>query len=375
MTSRERIQRIPAHRDVDRVGLFEVFWPDTADRWARQGRYPRPEEKEDAFGAERKFRPMAVEEHFGLDLRRCKALDLLADLDAGLVTVEENEDTRLVRDGNGALLRWHKQHTSTPEHVAFAVKDRRSWEEHILPHLKNTANHRRRVDFDLYRQMKQYCEEKELFLTCAVVGAFDLISPLCGHENLLMGIVDDPDWVREMCDVYSRLTVELLEMLFAEEGLPDGLWVWDDLGFKGKPFLSPQMYRDIILPAHKRVFDFAHSRSLKVILHSCGFVEPLVAGFLEAGFDCLQPLEIKAGMDLLKLKKQYNGRLALMGGMDARALVANDLAVVERELQSKLPGAMAGGGYVLQVDHSIPSQVNYETYDFFVRRGLEIGTY
>jgi uroporphyrinogen decarboxylase len=375
MTSKERIQRILAHRDVDRVGLFEVFWADTADRWAREGHYAKPAEKEDEFGAGRKFRPMAVEEHFGLDLQRCKALDLVADLDAGLVTVEENEETKLVRDGNGALLRWHKHHTGTPEHVDFAVKDRVAWQEQIRPRLLRQADYRRRIDFNLYRQMKQHCDEKNLFLTCGVVGAFDLISPMCGHEYLLMGIVDDPDWVRDMCDVYARLTVELLERLFAEEGLPDGLWAWDDLGFKGKPFISPHMYRDIVQPAHKRVFDFAHSHGLKVILHSCGYVEPLVPGFLEAGVDCLQPLEVKAGMDLLKIKKQYGDRLALMGGMDARALVTNDKAVVERELQNKLPGAMAGGGYVLQVDHSVPSQVDYETYDFFARRGLEIGTY
>ncbi len=374
MTSKERIERILAHRDVDRVGLFEVFWADTAERWAKEGHYTKPETKEDEFGAGRKWTPMAIEDHFNLEIRRCKALELMADLDAGLKTIEETEDTKLVRDGNGALLRWHKQHTSTPEHVDFAVKDRKGWEEHILPHLTATDK-RRRIDFDLYRQMKQDCKEKNLFLTCAMVGPFDTISPMCGHENLLMGIVDDPDWVRDMSELYMTMNIEMMETLFAEEGRPDGIWMWDDLGFKQKPFISPRMYKDIIQPTHKRLIDFAHSLNLKVIMHSCGFVEPLIPGFLEAGLDCLQPLEVKAGMDLLKIKSQYGDQLALIGGMDARTLVTNDLAVVEKELQTKLPGAMAGGGYILQVDHSVPSQVNYETYEFFVRKGLEIGTY
>ena len=61
--------------------------------------------------------------------------------------------------------------------------------------------------------------------------------------------------------------------------------------------------------------------------------------------------------------------------MDARELISNDLVRVRKELESKLPQAMAGSGYVLQVDHSVPDQVRYETYKFFVEYGLEIGTY
>jgi uroporphyrinogen decarboxylase len=80
-------------------------------------------------------------------------------------------------------------------------------------------------------------------------------------------------------------------------------------------------------------------------------------------------------MDLLKIKRAYGERLALIGGMDAREVASNDLGRVRRELESKLPQAMAGGGYVLQVDHSVPEGVNYETYKYFVETGLRIGTY
>jgi uroporphyrinogen decarboxylase len=178
-----------------------------------------------------------------------------------------------------------------------------------------------------------------------------------------------------MAEVYATVTIDLLEIVFQREGLPDGLWVWDDLGFKHRPFMSPAMYREILFPAHKRLFDFARGRKLPVILHCDGFVEPLVPHLIEAGIDCLQPLEVKAGMDLLRLKRRYGERLALIGGMDARALVANDLTLVKRELEGKLAAAMAGGGYVLQVDHSVPNQVRYETYKYFVQTGLQIGAY
>jgi uroporphyrinogen decarboxylase len=282
---------------------------------------------------------------------------------------------KLVRDGNGALLRWLKDGSGAPEHVDFAVRDRRSWQEHIRPYLLDERSYERRLNFDSYRAVRAKCARDQRFMTCGVVGAFDRMSPVCGHEHLLAGMALDPDWVTEMADLYATLTVHLLEILFEREGLPDGLWVWDDLGFKNRPFMSPAMYRKMLYPAHKKLFDFAHSRGLPVVLHCDGYVEALVPSLIEAGINCLQPIEIKAGMDLLKLKKRFGEQIALIGGMDERVLETNDRRAVEAQLLEKLPGAMADSGYVLQVDHSVSPLVNYETYRYFVERGLEIGTY
>ncbi len=201
------------------------------------------------------------------------------------------------------------------------------------------------------------------------------MNALCGHQCVLSGMATDPDWIKDMCNVYATVTVEMLETAYQEVGLPDGLWVWDDLGFKNRPFMSPGMYREIVLPAHKRLMDFAHARGLPVVLHCDGMVEALIPSLIEAGINCLQPLEVKAGMDLLRIKKTFGDRIALIGGMDVRTLLSNDLDVVRRELEAKVPGVMAGGGYVLQVDHSVPDQIDYDTYRYFVEKGLELGTY
>ena len=139
--------------------------------------------------------------------------------------------------------------------------------------------------------------------------------------------------------------------------------------------MSPTMYKQIVWPAHKKTFDYAHSIGCPVLVHSCGYVEPLVPDLIEAGMDCLQVMEVKAGMDLLKIKKQYGDRIALFGGVDIRMLETNDKAKVERELLSKLPAAMEGSGYILHTDHSVSTRVDYETLKYFQQRGLEIGTY
>ena len=101
--------------------------------------------------------------------------------------------------------------------------------------------------------------------------------------------------------------------------------------------MSPTMYRELVMPGHKYTIDYAHELGLPVIMHSCGFVEPLLPGMIEAGVDCLQTIEVKAGMDLLRIFREHGDKLALMGGIDVRVLCSNDRDAIDRELEEKLP--------------------------------------
>jgi uroporphyrinogen decarboxylase len=297
---------------------------------------------------------------------------MVANLDFEEIVVEETEETILRRDGNGALLRRHKLHDSTPEHVDFLVKDRRGWEEHSKPHL---IPDRRRINFEGYRGARKKAAEKNRFFCWSGINVFELMHPVCGHEYMLMGMALDPEWVCDMVKTYSELTIALQEILFAEEGYPDGIWYYEDMGYKQHPFMSPRMYREIIQPAHTRTVRWAHNHNLPVIMHSCGFVEPLVPGMVESGIDCLQVIEVKAGMDLLRLYRNFGDRLSFMGGIDVRVLYNNDRAEIDAELEAKIPVVKGQYGYVLHSDHSIPNNVHPDTYQYFVQKGLELGTY
>jgi uroporphyrinogen decarboxylase len=104
-------------------------------------------------------------------------------------------------------------------------------------------------------------------------------------------------------------------------------------------------------------------------------VEPLVPGLIEAGMDCLQVIEVKAGMDLLRLYEKFGDRLSFMGGIDVRVLYNNDKREIDAELEAKIPIVKGKYGYVLHSDHSIPSNVDHDVYHYFVQKGLELGTY
>ena len=351
------MSQILKRKPVDRIGLYEHFWGDTQAAWTGQGHIKEGED---------------LATHFGFDMEEFWTFNCVADLDFKPIRISEDADTYTDKDGNGAILRHHKHHDTTPEHVDFTVRDRESWEKLAKPLLKPDPH---RIDFDGYRTAKARAAAHGRFFAWSGVNVFELMHPLCGHEYMLEGMIEDPDWIRDMVEVYSSLTVALQEMLFSREGRPDGIWYYEDMGFKDLPFMSPAMYKELIQPGHLKTIGYNHSIGLPVIMHSCGMVEKLLPGMVESGIDCLQVIEIKAGMDLLRIHREYGDRLSLMGGIDVRTLYTNNPEVVEIELTSKIPPAMKGFGYTLHSDHSIPNTVEYATYHHFIERGLEMGTY
>jgi uroporphyrinogen decarboxylase len=270
------------------------------------------------------------------------------------------------------MLRRHKKHDTTPEHVDFTIKDFAGWRE-VRNRLTDVDF--RRINFEAYRNAKEIARKTNRYFCWSGINVFEAMHPVCGHEHMLVGMATDPGWIEDMVNVYTDLTIALQEELFAREGCPDGMFYYEDMGFKERPFMSPRMYKELIFPAHKRSIDFAHARNLPVIMHSCGFIEPLLPGMVEAGIDCLQVIEVKAGCDLLRIYKDFGEKIALMGGIDVRELYSNDFSRVEAELRKKIPVVKEGFAYCLHSDHSIPNTVNYETLKYFIETGIEMGKY
>ena len=357
MTGKDRIKRILRHEPVDRIGFCEYFWSDALKEYTQEGFLKQGE---------------LYEDHFNLDIQRFKPFNFIIDLDFKEQIVEETDTTRLVRDGNGATLRRHKLHDATPEHVGFTVREKKDWDR-----VKDILEYpdERRINFEGYRKAKAVAEKAGRFFCCEDFGPFALMHPVSGHEYILAGMALEPEWVGEMAETYARMLIRLQEILFEREGYPDGIWYCDDLGYKERPFMSSRMYREIIFPVHAQLVDYAHRHGLQVVLHCCGFIEPLLPDVIETGIDCLQAIEVKAGMDLLRIHNNYGNRLALMGGIDVMALITNDKQRIDAELESKIPIVKNGYGYVLHSDHSIPKAVSYDTLNYYIQKGLELGTY
>jgi len=153
-----------------------------------------------------------------------------------------------------------------------------------------------------------------------------------------------------------------------------GMYIWGDIAYDKGMFFSPQYWRDVYKPQLTRICTAIHAAGLKTIYHGCGNCLPVFEDMIEAGVDCYNPLEAKAGLDVVDLKRRFGNRLAFNGNLDVTVLATNDRDKVRREVLTKL-NAAKGGGFIVQSDHSMPSNVDPATYDYVVQLVREHGTY
>lgn len=346
MTPRERCLAALNHEEADRIPISDTPWPTTVERWHREG-LPADQSPFDYFGYERVAQGADIGFQFPAQ------------------TLEETETYRIVVDSNGATTKVFKHHESVPQTLAFTIDSREVWEQHKARLVWNES----RVDWERGLAANRAWRERGLFVTYQQ-GCFgyDLVQRFAGAPRVLEAMVEDPAWVKEMFDALADLLIAAVEEMLHRGFQFDGAFLADDMGYRNGPFFSPAAYRELELPSQKRLCDFFHGHGVPVILHTDGDVRQLLPGLLEAGFDCLQPLEVKAGMDLVALKRDYGDRLAFMGGIDVRAMAHPDPGVIEREISTKIPVAKQGGGYLFHADHSVPDNVSFEQY----RRTMEL---
>ena len=110
------------------------------------------------------------------------------------------------------------------------------------------------------------------------------------------------------------------------------------------------------------------------IYHGCGDARDVLDDLVGIGLDAYNPLEAKAGLDVVELKQRYAGRLAFVGNVDVRVLEGGDPQKIREEVRYKLQAAR-GGGFVFQSDHSVSSSVAPESYELAIRTLRELGTY
>jgi len=130
-----------------------------------------------------------------------------------------------------------------------------------------------------------------------------------------------------------------------------------DFGTQNAPFISPDAYRDLWKPFHAKVNHWVHAHTnWKSFIHTCGAVEPLIADFIDAGFDILNPVQTSAaGMNPKTLKAEYGAKLVFWGGLvdTQRTLPFGTKEEVAAQARERVKMLGAGGGFVANPIHNI----------------------
>ncbi len=177
-------------------------------------------------------------------------------------------------------------------------------------------------------------------------------------DNFLMDLLTQPAQVERLLDALVERHLATLERVCRAVGdVVDLVRFGDDLGVDGGPFMAPRTYRRLFWPRHKVMCDYVKKNSaMRILLHSCGGIRPLIPDLIEAGFDVLNPVQTNCrGMVPAELKKEFGRSVTFWGGgCDTRhVLPCATPAEVKAHVRERLEVFAPGGGFVFNTVHNI----------------------
>ena len=209
----------------------------------------------------------------------------------------------------------------------------------------------------------------------SVCEPYEYLWRIVGTVNALCWMAEEPELFKDFVDRIGKFNLELCKaQIEAGKGRLSGMYIWGDVAYRNGMFFNPNTWREIFKPHVKALIDLCHANNLMVIYHGCGNATNIYEDFAEIGLDGYNPLEAKAGLDAVELKKEYGSRLAFVGNIDVRVLEDGNTDEIKKQVLYKLQAAQ-GGGWIFQSDHSVSSDVDPESYKYAVDVLREYGTY
>ncbi len=351
MTSRERIARMYAHKEADRVPIMDSPWTETIDRWVAEGMPSRDYVR-----------------HLDLD----KTVYISTDNSPRLPerVLEETDDYIIRTTKWGATERVFKRNTTTPEHLGFLIDSPDQWNQYK----ERMTPSDDRIPWAWLKENYANWRKDGCWITGGLWFGFDIThSYMVGTETLLMAMLEEPQWCMEMFERELDVSLALLQRVWDAGYTFDEVHWYDDMGYKNTQFFSMNVYRELLKPVHARAAKWAREHGCVVRLHSCGCVAPFIPELLEIGVNGLNPLEVKAGMDPVALKARYGDRLLFHGGVNA--VLWDQPDAIQAEIERVVPAMKQNGGYIFASDHSIPPHVGYRDFQEIIATVKRCGSY
>jgi uroporphyrinogen decarboxylase len=357
------------HREADRIPVSDFYWGGFLARWRRELGLPADAD---------------IYTYYDLDW-----IVTIPNMDPHVKAFEivrENQDEVVVRTGYEAIIR-KKFADPMPDYVSFetdslekmeAFRFDDPWDERRFH--KAGDNQLAGVGDGFSRNSPAWIETvKRLHPDFPVFGSIceghEQLWRIVGTENVMMWIGLYPDELGRFIERVGAFVIEMTKaQIAAGAGMLDGMVIWGDVAYVNGMLFSPDFWRRHFRPIVAEQIRLCHEAGVPVIYHGCGNASLIFEDFIDMGLDSYNPLEAKSGLDVVELRKKYGHRMGFCGNMDALAWANAPLPELRRQVLHKL-NAARGGGYIFQSDHSVPSNVSAERYEYVVKLVREHGRY
>jgi len=363
----ERMRTALSHREPDRVPAGEFFWTRFLERCRAK------------WGSD--FDPYR---YFELDY-----VVINPNMDPRIQpfeVIEQEGDNILIKTGFGATIR-RSGTAPMPHYDSFSVND----PDQMAQFEFDDPMDKRRFFADgddqingvgdaLTRNIPAWSTRldaytKDFCVFGSVCEPYEYLWRVIGSENALLWVGLEPDKLAAFVDCIGDFMLRLAQAQIEHAaGRIQGMYIWGDVAYVKGMMFGPDFWRRVFKPHVKALIDLFHQNGLMVIYHGCGNATPIYEDLVEIGLDAYNPLEVKAGLDVVKLKEQYHNRLAFCGNIDVRILESGDPEAIQNEVRYKLQAAQ-GGGWIFQSDHSVSSDVAPESYELAIKTLRQYGSY
>jgi uroporphyrinogen decarboxylase len=365
----ERMNSSLSHREPDRVPISDFFWGSFISRWREE------------LGLADDANP-----YYYYDLDWIVTVPNCDPTIKNFEILRQDESEVVVKTGFGAVMR--KKFTAPmPEFISWETDTIEKFEKYEYDDPADTRrffssgdNQIAGVGDGFERNSPAWIETvKSLRPDFPVYGSMcecsEYLARMLGQENTLLWMAMYPKRMGEAINRLGRFALECAKAeIDAADGMLDGFVIWGDVAYKNSMLFSPHFWREYFKPWVAGMVQYAHSKSLPVIYHGCGNVNEIFNDFIEIGVDSYNPLEAKAGMDVVELRKEYGHKIGFCGNSNIQIWETGDMNQIRREVLRKL-NAAKGGGMIFQSDHSVAGDVSGRVYDQIVKLVREWGTY
>lgn len=357
------------HEEPDRVPISDFFWGSFVERWRRDLGLPDDTD---------------IYKHYDLDW-----IVTVPNMDPHIMPfemLEENDEQVVVRTGFEAVIQkkfdnpmpaFLKFDTDTIEKMAaFEFDD--PWDDRR--YFKGGDNQIGGVGDGFARDLPPWLQTvNDLYPDFPVYGSVceghEMLWRMIGSETVMLWIGMYPDEVGRFVARINEFSLEVAKAQIEAAGdRLAGMVIWGDVAYTRDLLFSPDYWRRHFKPGVKAIVDVCHDNGLPVIYHGCGNVNRIFEDFIEIGVDAYNPLEAKAALDVVDLRRRFGHRIAFCGNMDVITWAHGDQDELKRTVLTKL-NAAKGGGFIFQSDHSVPSNVSGHNYDYVVNLVREYGKY
>ena len=195
-----------------------------------------------------------------------------------------------------------------------------------------------------------------------------------GMDRLFMSYFSNPRLVKRLMEMVSDYKCRVLQN--AVKVGADILLTGDDYAGRKSSLVSPEHFREFILPYLKRAVNIGRENSVPFIKHTDGNLWGIMDMIIGAGIDALDPIEPIAGMDIGEAKEKYGDRICLVGNVDcSQVLPLGTKEEVEEAVKETIAKVSVGGGHILASSNSIHPAVNPDNYKTMINAARKWGVY